>query len=375
MHILVVGAGIIGLATAFELKTAGHAVRVIDPDPAGGASHAAAGMLAPAAETVWGQHALHPLMVQAAADYPQFIDRIEAITTERPDYRDNATLVVAAEAADRQALNELESLQQSLGLRTERLLGSQARAAEPALAANIAGAMRFADDHQVDPRSLTAILLRYLDAELIREQAIEVLREAGTISGVRLASGRVVEGQCVVLATGLGALAGAPALPLRPVYGDIVRLRPHGGRPLIEHTVRGIVNRRPVYLVPRRDGSLVLGASSREDGRAEVNVGALHTLLDDARRLVPGVADASLLEVIARARPGTEDDVPIIERVEQGLVVSTGYFRHGILLTPFAAKATATLATGGQLPAAQQTTLSLSRFTGGHLPAQPVEAT
>ncbi|MFJ2620608.1 glycine oxidase ThiO [Glutamicibacter sp. NPDC087344] len=343
LHVAIIGAGIIGLSTAFELRSRGCQVTVIDPDPGQGASRAAAGMLAPAAETTWGHGILHELLGRSNQDYPGFVQRIEQATGRRPAYLQNSTLVVAAEPADRDALHELVELQSSLGFSAQAVLPSAARRLEPALASNIAGAVLCEQDHQIDPRCVISILSEHLAEHLVRERAVELVRRRGRTAAVRTASGRVIEADQVVLATGLGTVDGGPQLPLRPVYGDILRLQGPKGPALLSRTVRGIVHRDPVYLVPRGDGSLVLGASSREDGNDAVNAGQLHRLLDNARRLVPGIVDCSLNEVIARARPATRDDRPLIGRVDEGLVVSTGYSRHGVLLTPFGSALTADL--------------------------------
>jgi glycine oxidase len=137
------------------------------------------------------------------------------------------------------------------------------------------------------------------------------------------------------------------------VHGDILRARlPTGTPELLERTVRGLVHGVPVYLVPRADGTLVIGATSREDDLEGPSAGGVFRLLRDAQALVPGVADLELTEVMARARPGTPDDIPYLGRVRApdgghvpGLVVSTGYFRHGVLLTPLAARLAAQLVT------------------------------
>ena len=362
MHVVIVGAGIIGLLTAFELESRGVEVTLCDPAPADGASHAAAGMLAPASEIVWGQDPLHHLMSDAARLYPALVDRVEQATARRPEYLQNPTMLVAAEAGDRQALQELQRVRTGLGLASESLLGSQARRREPALASNIAGALVFSGDHQIDPRSLTAILIEHFADRLVREAVAEVLPAGAGRRAVRTASGRLIPADQVLLATGLGRIPGTPPLPLRAVHGDILRLEvPAHLRPLLTHTVRGVVHRRPVYLVPRGDGSIVLGASSREDGNPLVSVEAMYTLLDDARRLVPGIIQASLREVTARARPGTPDDMPIIDRVDPTLVVSNGYFRHGILLAPLGAQLAADLLLD-QAPDARLASLHLNRF-------------
>jgi glycine oxidase len=187
------------------------------------------------------------------------------------------------------------------------------------------------------------------------------LWDNGRVSGVRLAGGGTVLAAETVVANGLAAasLDGLPEdlhLPLRPVYGDILRLRvPDRLRPLLTATVRGIVRGVPVYVVPRQDGTVVIGATQREDGQAAPSAGGVYQLLRDAQTLVPAVAELELLEATARARPGTPDNAPLLGRVQTakgcesgaagsmsaapvpGLIIATGFFRHGVLLTPAAA--------------------------------------
>ncbi|SCB96695.1 glycine oxidase ThiO [Arthrobacter sp. NIO-1057] len=343
VHVNIVGAGIIGLSIAFELSSRGHTLTIIDPAPGQGATHAAAGMLAPAAETVWGQGPLHQLLATSNSLYPQFVDRIASITGHRPDYLQSSTLVVAAEAADREALHELIELQNSIGLATEKLLPSQARSLEPALASNIAGAVLCPDDHQIDPRSVVRILLEYFQENLVYERVEEVITDHPNTSAVRTSSGQLHAADQTIIATALGVVGGVQKPPLRPVYGDILRIQAPAGPALLNRIVRGIVHRQHVYLVPRKDRSLVLGASVREDHNPEVHVGAMYNLLDNARRLVPGISDCLLNEVIARARPATADDRPLIGRINPNVVLSTGYSRHGVLLSPLGSALTADL--------------------------------
>ena len=209
----------------------------------------------------------------------------------------------------------------------------------------------------MDPRLLLARLASVLAAEnggsFVRRRAAGLLWQDGQVAGVRLAGGGSVRAAEIVVANGLGAarLEGLPAglsLPLRPVYGDILRLRvPPRLLPLLTATVRGMVRGVPVYIVPRQDGTVVIGATQREDGPSDphaVSAGGIYQLLRDAQQLVPAVAELELLEATARARPGTPDNAPLLGRVGRpdggdvpGLIIATGFFRHGVLLTPAAA--------------------------------------
>jgi glycine oxidase len=184
--------------------------------------------------------------------------------------------------------------------------------------------------------------------------------------GAGSGDGRVVLASETVVACGLDAarLGNLPeglSLPVRPVYGDILRLRvPEHLQPLLTSTIRGMVRGVPVYIVPRADGTVVIGATQREDGLSAstnaVSAGGVYQLLRDAQVLVPAVAELELLEATARARPGTPDNAPLLGRVAgpsgniEGLVIATGFFRHGVLLTPIAAKIVGGLITGSSDP-------------------------
>lgn len=339
--VIVVGGGVIGLATARELQHRGWSVRLYDAAPASGASYAAAGMLAPAAETVWGQHTLYPLMRESSSLYSDFVASLESESGQEVRWLHTETLVVGAESGDRAELDQLVALQQQLGHRTERLTATAARALEPALAPQLAGGVRLPDDHQVDPRLLTAALLTVLDRARIpvRQNVIRLVTEGDRTMGIELADGTVDRADQVLLCTGADVIQGAPESGIRPVYGDILRLRIPAHRPrLIERTIRGLVRGRTVYVVPRQDRELVVGATVREDDFPGPSTEGVLQLLTDARRLLPGIVDTQLSEVTARARPGSADDLPVIRRYDDGLSAANGFFRHGILLTPWGAR-------------------------------------
>ncbi|RZU62736.1 glycine oxidase ThiO [Zhihengliuella halotolerans] len=349
---IVAGAGIIGLATAFELTTRGWDVTICDPAPASGASYAAAGMLAPGAEMAWGQVPLLSMMTVSGRMYRRFLERlledrlpVGGVHDMCVGYLRTGTVVVGADAADRTALEELVGLQRAAGVPVEKVTSRQLRALEPALAPSIAGGVHLPADHQIDPRRLTTAMMERLvldpRVEFVRSRVTGLTGSAGSTTGVVLDDGRRLGADQTVVATGLAATE-LLDLPLRPIHGDILRLRlPERNRPLITRIVRAIVNGRPVYAVPRDDGTVVLGATSREDSEPGVSTEGVHALLESARRILPGVLDSTLLETTARARPGTPDDIPLIGRLDPGLVVSTGYSRHGVLLTPFGARLTA----------------------------------
>ncbi len=367
--VAVIGGGIVGLGIAWEAQRAGHTVTVIDPAPATGATFAAAGMLAPVSELHYQEEQLLELTLASAGRWPGFAASLAGPGVPETGFRTTPTLVLGADAADRRALAELREVQLRHGLEVEMLTIRTARAAEPLIGPHISCAHRIAADHQVDPRGTAAAIRSRLagmaahrgEADpLILQEAAGLLwehaaghghgRGHGRVSGVVLAGGTEIHAREVVVANGLGAtklknLPDGLELPLRPVHGDILRLRvPAHLQPLTTATIRGLVRGVPVYIVPRGDGTVVIGATSREDHNAGVSAGGVHQLLRDAQVLLPSVAELELLECTARARPGTPDNAPLLGRVAgpggkdlPGLIIATGFFRHGVLLAPIAA--------------------------------------
>ncbi|NYE95044.1 glycine oxidase [Psychromicrobium silvestre] len=342
--VAVIGAGVIGLSIAWELQRAGHSVLVVDPEPASGASFAAAGMLAPVTEFHFQEEALQRFMLESSGLWPDFAARIG----QDLGYRSQGALLLGADHADRAGIDDLMTAQSRTGLPVKPLNSKEIRALEPFLAANSGGYLVEAD-HQVDPRKLCAVLLAELS--VIRARAISV--EPGAVI---LEDGSKLRAAQIVVANGLAAsqLGGLPLqAKLRPVHGDIMRLTvPPQLRPFLSHTIRGVVRGKPVYLLPRQDGTVVLGATQREDEQNAPSAGAIYQLLRDAQTLIPAVSELALSEVLARARPATPDNAPLLGRIADHLVMATGFFRHGVLLAPAAARSCLRLLTGQPDPMA-----------------------
>ena len=358
MRVAIIGAGTIGLSTAVTLAAAGHQVTVIDPQPVSGATYHAGGMLAPAAEVVYQQDPLFPLMQAAGQWYPELVQLVEQHTDVPTGHQLQGTLVVAADRADAQHLSELMDYQVAHGMSVERITTREARKEEPALSPRLAGAVSIPGDHQVFPRQFSAAMqdaARNLGVRFVEDTAVEIAGDSVVLESGDTKTGNIVKAEQIVLANGLGAAAvrgwyeGEMPLQLRPVYGDILRLSvPKHLQPLVTKVIRGFVEDRPIYVIPRADDTVAIGATSREDGRAEPRVSGVYDLLRDAIRVVPGVEECDLLEATAGARPGTPDDLPYLGRINDRIVVSTGYFRHGILLTSLAAKITGEIIEGEQ---------------------------
>ena len=361
--VAVVGGGVIGLCSAWKIASEGMRVAVVDPDPGRGASWVAAGMLAPVTEVHHGEEALLALALASARLWPAFAAEL-AETVARPiGYRTTGTLVVAADEGDRAWAHELFEFQRHLGLGVEWLTGRRARQLEPNIAPGVRGAIWAPGDHQIDNRRFVGALLdavRGAGAVPVHRRAAALECSAGVVSGVRLDDGTTLRAPTVVLAAGSWS-AGLEGLPegaapaVRPVKGQILRLRPGGGAPVLTPTVRGLVQGSSVYVVPRDDGTVVVGATVEERGfDTAVTAGAVYELLRDAHRVVPGITEMVLDEASAGLRPGSPDNAPIVGpcavRGAEGLVLATGHYRQGILLAPITAAAVAALVSGREPP-------------------------
>jgi glycine oxidase len=353
--VAVAGGGLIGLATAWQAARRGLSVTVVDDSPGTGASAAAAGMLAPVTEAGYREEALLRLSLASVQRWPAFAAEVEQAAGTPVGLRTAGTLVVGFDEDDVRELTALHAFQQELGLDAERLTPREARRREPSLTPRVRGGLLVAGDHSVDGRALHAALLTAAQAagvRLVRDR-VTALRVVGRrAAGLETADGDTVAAGTVVLALGAhsGALPGVPPLPVRPVKGQILRLA--GATGLLEGTVRALVRGRPVYLVPYAGDRLIVGATTEDRGfDPTVTAGGVHDLLHDAIDVVPGVSELELVETLARWRPGTPDNAPLLGPGPlPGLVLATGHHRNGVLLTPVTAEVTAELLATGTLP-------------------------
>jgi glycine oxidase len=352
----VVGGGAIGLGIAWRAALAGMTVTVVDQAPGRGASWAAAGMLAPVTEVHYGEHALLRLNLAAAARWPSFTAELEEASGRPVGYRPGGTLAVARDADDNAALEDLYQFQLRCGLEVERLRSRECRQLEPGLAPSIRGGVLAPGDHQVDNRALVEALLaacQRAGVRLVDARATDLTVDGDQVTGVVLAGGRRLAAGTVVLAAGcwsggLGGLAGEALPPVRPVKGQLLYLRGPADQPLCSRNVRGL----EVYVVPRGDGRVVVGATVEEQGfDTRVTAGAVHDLLRAAMELLPDVAELELAETVVGLRPGSPDNAPLLGPAgPEGLVVATGHYRNGILNTPTTADTIAELLATGQVP-------------------------
>jgi glycine oxidase len=361
--VLVVGGGIIGLAIAWRARQAGMSVTVLERDLAGrGTSHVAAGMLAPVAEVEFGASGgrLLELGMCSASIWPAFAAELEAETDISVGLLRTGTLLLARDGDDARELERQLEFRNSLGLAVRRLRPSDARELEPALAPTVRLALEAPDDHSVDPRLVLAALRRACECSGVRlrehARVARVELAGGRIAGVSLQDGERLSAAQVVLAAGpwsehVDGLPAGAGVPVRPVKGQILRLRDPAGAGLLTRVLRF----RGGYLVPRGDGGYVLGATVEEQGFALApTAGGVYELLRDARELVPGTSELEIEELSVGLRPGTPDNAPAIGcGATRGLIWATGHYRNGILLAPLTAELVVGLLTGAGEPAAE----------------------
>ena len=344
--VAVVGGGAIGLACAWRASQRGARVVVIDAGEPG-AWHVAAGMLAPVSEAEFGERALLELGLESARRYASFCDELED-----PGYRTAGTMVVARDRDEAEALDRLAAFRAELGLQVERLRPSQARKVEPALAPTIRLALQIDGDHAIDPRLLVKALAGVFTGTVVTARVAGLVVAGEQVTGVRLEDDSTVVADQVVVAAGVAVakleLPEHARVPVRPVKGQVLRLRDPAGPGLVERTIRG----EHAYLVPRGDGRYVLGATMEERGwDTSPTAGGVYELLRDMSELVPGIFELEIEELIAGLRPATPDNLPAIGRgALEGLIWATGHYRNGILLTPVTADLVAAALAGEALP-------------------------
>jgi glycine oxidase len=339
IDVAVVGGGPAGLASAWRAAQRGVRVAVFDAGEPG-AWNVAAGMLAPVAEADHAEQALLALGLRAAAGFGAFADELADASGRDPGLRRSGTLVVARDRDDAEALDRMLAVRRGLGLQVERLRPSQARRAEPALAPTVRLALDLPDDHSVDPRRLVAALADAVDRAGGAVHSGAPVRgvhvEHDRVRGVVLRDGTRVAADTVLLAAGArtGQLDGLPpeaAVPVRPVKGQVVRLRDPRGPGLVDRTIRT----QDAYLVPRADGRYVLGATMEERGwDTAPTAGGVFELVRDISEVVPGIFELEVEELLAGLRPATPDNLPAVgSGALPGLVWATGHHRNGVLLS------------------------------------------
>jgi glycine oxidase len=338
----VVGAGVIGSAVAWRAAEAGWDVTIIDPAPGTGASWVAGGMLAPLSEAWPGEREALEFGAASLDRWPEFGDRLAAATGFSVFVAEE-TLTVALDAADAADLNTTaEFVGEHTDRHTHRLRlldRAEVRAAEPGLARTVRAGLLAPTERAVDNRLLVRALRQACEQSGVhtRVEAVEAVDNLGF--------------DRVVLAAGASAARLWPGLAVRPVKGEILRLRHRpGAPPPPRRVIRARVHGRAIYLVPRCDG-MVVGATQYEAGfDTTVTVAGVRDLIADAEAVLPALGEYELAEVAAGSRPATPDNLPLIGHLDDRVVVATGHGRNGILGVPLTADAITALLGGEMLP-------------------------
>ncbi|WP_194832158.1 glycine oxidase ThiO [Nocardia sp. XZ_19_369] len=351
----VVGGGVIGLGVAWRAAEAGWSVTLFDPAVGSGASWVAGGMLAPLSEGWPGEDRVLEFGAASLARWPEFAARVEGATGVAVLVAD-ATLTVALDAADAADLRTVAEWVGGRGHELQVLDRAGVRALEPNLARTVRAGLHASAEPAVDNRRLLAALRQAAEAAgvQVRAESVTALDE--------------LTHDQVVLAAGASSARLWPELPVRPIKGEILRLRHRPGvAPAPQRVVRARVHGRSVYLVPRPDG-IVVGATQYEAGfDTAVTVAGVRDLIADAEAIFPGIGEYELAEASAGSRPGTPDNLPLLGRLSDRVIAATGHGRNGMLTMPLTVDAVLAQLTDTPLPEAEPA--DPQRFSTAHQPS------
>lgn len=358
--LIIVGGGIIGLATAREAALRGLSVTIVDRGrPGREATWAAGGMLSPIAESE-GDGPFLEFALASLRRYSSWIQAIQDEAGRSVEYRETGKLRLAFTESEREELARRRSWAEERGLAVGWFEPEELRREEPDLSLSVRGALLLEDDYRIDNRRLADALIEAARKAGVRfRSGVEVHGVVSTgdrVRGVVTVHGEELESDRVLVAAGAwsGALAGLPGeLPVRPVRGQMLALRPD------RLPSERVLESGEAYLIPRGGGRLLVGATVEDaDFIPGITAEGIRSLLDGALRLVPGLGSASIEESWSGFRPGTPDGQPILGAHPdlEGLFVATGHFRNGILLAPLTGASMAALvaddSSGPSLPAA-----------------------
>jgi glycine oxidase len=338
--VVIAGGGLIGGAIALELSHAGLRVAVFEKgEPGREASWASAGILSPAPESP----AMIPVIPLAKASmslYSEFVANVEEISGQNVGFRPLGTMDALFSRDAARDLSTLIALHHGLGLKAEALRPEEARELEPALSPDVEAAALRPEEASIDNRALTQAVLqaaRKSGAEVFPQDPVEAIwREHGRCAGLHVRGVKIAAKWTVIAAGCFSAgIEGVESYaPVRPAKGQMVSLR-------ADHLkIERVLWSEKIYLVPRNDGRILAGATVEYVGfDKHVTAGALHKILSDAIEVVPGLANGQIEETWAGLRPDSPDHLPILGPTDlEGLLIATGHFRSGILLTPITAR-------------------------------------
>lgn len=339
---IVIGAGIIGLSVARELRRRGFSVLIVERgEAAREASYAAAGMLVGSGEE--SPPALRDLAAESARLYPEFVHELEDESRMKVDFRDVGTIALESGPATAHSSNTLSA--------------SQLRRLEPHLSPGDYRPELF-QESSVDPRALgqaavAACKHRGVDISS-RDEVLALEMPSGRVAGVTTKKTIFAAAIVVNCAGAWSGMIPPIAFPTRAVKGQMLAVAVSE-----KCALRHVVRSPDVYLVPRSDGRLLIGATVEEAGYDKrTDADTIHRLYRAALRLMPGLQAAKILEDWAGLRPGTPDALPILGATSvPGYFVATGHYRDGVLLAPITAKIM------GQVISGEKTCLDIGSFS------------
>jgi len=351
-EVLIVGGGVIGLSIARELHKRGvRDIKVVDAGPCGReASWAAAGMLGPQAEA----DETGPFfdLCSASRDlYPQFAGELLEETAIDVELDTTGTLSLAFNGKDGEELLRRYSWQREAGLRVERMSREDVIKAEPSISSAVAVGLYFPNDWQVENRKLVQALCRYAELngiELVENAPAEkLIFENGKVVGARATVGDLRADVTLLTA---GAWTShiefgdeAMSIDVEPVRGQIITLAPP------QHSLNHVIYSRRGYLVPRRDGRLLVGSTTEHVGFSKVATSdAADMLLAAACEISPLLNELPVADHWSGLRPYAAGGMPVLGTVDgiDGLLLATGHYRNGILLAPVTGKLMADMVLG-----------------------------
>ncbi len=343
MNVIVIGAGVIGAASADALAAAGHKVHVLDMrGPGRGASQASAGVLAPFIEGHDGDPWLD-LCVESLGLYDAFIEGVRSRSGRTVEYLRNGTLEVAMSLDDVVRLNLLRARLRARGVGCEWLEGAAAKECEPAIGGTALGALLIPTHGFVSVPGLISALTHAAALNGASfESPAEVAVVTSTKDSVTVKIGeRALSADAAVIATGSWSgrvkVDGAPAADIKPIRGQLLHLTWPDDLPLPKRVVWS----PRCYTVPWADGSLLVGATVEDVGFDERStVSGVHDLMTAAGDILPAVWRATLKEVRVGLRPAPVGGLPLIGPSPSSprVILATGHYRNGVLLAPVTAK-------------------------------------
>ena len=338
--VAVAGGGIIGGAIALELSRAGLHVAVFDrQEPGLEASWASAGIISPAPENP-AMIVTVPLAKASVLLYPEFVAQVEEISGKSVGFRPKGTLEALFSHDTKAELSTIIALHHGLGLKAEPLRAEDALELEPALSKHVAAAVLRPEECSVDNRALTDAVLvaaKRSGTEIFSGKAARAIwREGNRCAGLILQNEKI-EAQWTIIAAGCfsSAIDGVSTYaPVRPAKGQMVALRAE------DVAIDRVLWSEKIYLVPRNDGRILGGATVEYAGfDKRTTAGGIAKILSAAIDLATGLANARVDETWAGLRPDSPDHLPILGPTDlDGLLIATGHFRSGILLTPITAR-------------------------------------